>query len=532
MVQLTLPTERLLGGGCLDLEVHSVKFCAVFLAPNVLFLPSQSPTQTFTGNFVYYIQSVLPEGILERLLGEMGYVATTATEFSLVRKLNEAEAEQVAFDLFLARIECEDIFEMAKDMRNVDLGEMLQKHWPPEDTLAQKHQASQIKEYGITGKSKTQECCGPQQATPAKGKLAFDDAENGRLSLRFTEDESQPPVPEFTSELNLNQSHGSASENCVKSTDSEDFLVKYSDIVIGQKPLHLADLSPKEKKTQPPGLLCAMLGATPADGKQPPTVPSPGASGPQAMAILNNATLERGVGFSCRNQLLQGSSQEVTELSIRDAIKCLSIHRSDSTDEPKELKGDALKHSNQIISTCLISREEENCDLSSASAKLKTMEDSMEGLVYPIEETEQPEFSRSKIGFQKFSHSRMKLEDPPGRSKGSNSVDLYSSNQFCNITGYEHPSVHSGYDQHLVDIPSAHGAGEGFKDVRRPSSSTINIPPDIQCGGPLVENRHRGCPAGCSLYSSFPGEDAHFDTCIVRMNDADTEGFVVITKDQ
>ncbi|XP_066494072.1 uncharacterized protein [Tiliqua scincoides] len=489
--------------------------------------------KTFTGNFVYYVRSVLPDGIVERLLEEIGYIATTATEFSLVRKLSESEAEQAAFDLFLARIECEDIFEMAKDARDSDLGDILQKraqkHWPPEGALVQKHQLSQRQEYGMTGStSKTQGCCSPQQATPAEVRLAFDDAANG--GLKFTTDESQPLDPEFSSEPNTNQSHGSASENsCVKSTDSEDFLMKYSDIVIGQKPLHLANLSPKEMKTQATGLISTMLGAS-ADGKRPPTVPSPDASGPQALAILNDVTLESGVCYGCRSQ---GSSQEAIELKIRDAMKCLSVHESDSTDKPKELKGNAIQHSNKIISACHISREEETRDLSSTSAKLKIMEDSMEGLIYPVEETAQPELNRSRIDIQEFSHSRMELTDPPGPSKGSLNVDLYSSSQFCNTTRYKYPSVHSDQAQLLTGIPDAHRTSEGFRDISRPSGSSLVIPPGVKCGGgPLAENQHRGNPEKCPLHSSFTGEDASFDTCIVKMNDADTEGYVVISKDQ
>ncbi|KAJ6666043.1 hypothetical protein lerEdw1_000947 [Lerista edwardsae] len=492
--------------------------------------------KTFTGNFVYYVQSVLPDGLVERLLEEIGYVATTATEFSLVRKLNEAEAEQAAFDLFLARIECEDIFEMAKDVRDSDLGDILQKraqrHWPSEGAPVRMHQPSQRTEYGMAGRrSELPRCCSPQLAMPTEGKSAFGAAANGRLGLPFTADESQPPVPEFTSEPNRNQSPESASENtCVKSTDSEDFLTKYSDIVIGQKPLHLANLSPKacENQTQAPGLIGTLL-CPPAERKQLLTHLSPDASSPQALAILNDATLECEAYCACQSQ---GACHEAIELKIRDAMKCLTVHSTDPTDEPKELKGNALRRGNKIISACRVSREEETCDLASTPAKLKTLEDSMEGLMYPIEETAQPELS-SRIGLQDFGHSRTKLTDRPGASKRSFSVDLYSSSQFCNATERESPSVGSDYNPLLVGIPGTHGAGEDFRDISGPSGSTLVNHPGVQCGGvPPAENWHRRDPEGRPLHSSFADEDALFGTCIVKMNDTDTEGYVVISKDQ
>lgn len=487
--------------------------------------------QTFTGNFVYYVQSVLPEGLVERLLEEIGYVATTATEFSLVRKLNEAEAGQAAFDLFLARIECEDIFEMAKDVKDSDLGDILQKgaqrHWPSEEAPVRKPQPSQRTEYGTAGRSsELPSCCSLQLVMPTEGKLALDSAAEGRLGLHFPADESQPPVPEFTSEPNRNQSQESASENtCVKSTDSEDFLTKYSDIVIGQKPLHLAHPSPKasEHQTQATGL---MLGP-PAEGKQPLTRLSPDASGPQALAILNDATLECEAYCACRSPR---ACQEAIELKLRDAMKCLSVHSADLTDKPKELKGSAVQRYNEIISACHLSREETH-DLASTPAKLKTLEDSIEGLMYPTEETAQPELSR--IGLQEFGHSRMKLTDRPGASKKSFSVDLYSSNQFCNTIEHESPSVGSDYDQLVVGIPGTHGAGEGFRDISGPSGATPVNHPGAQCGGgPLAENRCKRDPEGHPLPSPLADEDALFGTCIVKMNDADTEGYVVISKDQ
>ncbi|NXE49349.1 SPAT2 protein, partial [Casuarius casuarius] len=89
--------------------------------------------KTFTGNFVYYIQSVLPDDIVKTVLEKIGYIATTSTEFSLVRRRNNEETKQTAFEIFLARIECETILEMTNEEKQGNLEKTLQKrtqmHW-------------------------------------------------------------------------------------------------------------------------------------------------------------------------------------------------------------------------------------------------------------------------------------------------------------------------------------------------------------------------------------------------------------------
>ncbi|NXT00399.1 SPAT2 protein, partial [Jacana jacana] len=83
--------------------------------------------KTFTGNFVYYVQSVLPDDIVKTVLEKIGYIATTATEFSLVKERNNEETKQTAFEIFLARIECESILEMTNEEKHGNLEAALQK---------------------------------------------------------------------------------------------------------------------------------------------------------------------------------------------------------------------------------------------------------------------------------------------------------------------------------------------------------------------------------------------------------------------
>ncbi|NXP47624.1 SPAT2 protein, partial [Heliornis fulica] len=100
------------------------------LCVNVLLSPWRKEIRslkTFTGTFVYYIQSVLPDDIVKTVLEKIGYIATTATEFSLVKKRNNEETEQTAFEIFLARVECETILKMTNEEKHGNLEKTLQK---------------------------------------------------------------------------------------------------------------------------------------------------------------------------------------------------------------------------------------------------------------------------------------------------------------------------------------------------------------------------------------------------------------------
>ncbi|XP_054856520.1 spermatogenesis-associated protein 2-like [Eublepharis macularius] len=488
--------------------------------------------KTFTGNFVYCMQSVLPKCIVEELLEKIGYVATAATEFSLVRKLNEEEAEQAAFEIFLARIECEDLLEITRDVRDSDLRDVLQKraqtHWHPEGEADGTHQPSQRKEYMLNrGGNNTAGYSCPQQMYLANSQLAFEKVGNtelgGELSLSVITAESQPVSSEFNSS---NQSQASASTtSCVKSSDSEDFLTKYSDIVIGQKPLHLTNLPLKasEDKNRPMGLIGPTLGP-PAKALHSHTLLSPNASGPQALAILNDGALE----VSCDHGT-QESSQETIESEIRDAMNCLSVGESHPIDQPKELKGkSAIQHGNKLHIVMSLSREED----SYASDQLKVKQDGEEALMYPIEETTQEESTMYNEP-QEFSPTRVKLTDSPGGHKDDFSVDLYSSDQFRNTIENAYPTGASKFNRLLVGISSPHQAHECYGHMGEPASSPCTILPtstEMQYPGGIPDLQGGGDLEGRPLQSSLSDEVA-FQTCIVKMNETSPDDYVLISKD-
>ncbi|XP_078527066.1 uncharacterized protein LOC144799570 [Lissotriton helveticus] len=77
--------------------------------------------KTFTGSFVYNVRSVLPETVVKGILQKLGYSTLKATEFILTQKIDEQKSQKIAFELFLARIECELIVELSNGGKTCNL---------------------------------------------------------------------------------------------------------------------------------------------------------------------------------------------------------------------------------------------------------------------------------------------------------------------------------------------------------------------------------------------------------------------------
>ncbi|XP_034281257.1 uncharacterized protein LOC117670310 [Pantherophis guttatus] len=452
--------------------------------------------KTFTGNFVYHVKSILPESVVQQLLSEMGYVATSATEYSLVRKLSEEEAENTAFEMFLARIECENLLEVAGDMKDSDLADILQKRAQkpclPCVGLAKKQEHSQTKEDVAVGESNG--APNPALAYLSHSQSAFkeqDKIEHGNsFGLQSITTETRPAASKQTPEQdrNQNQTEETSTHSCIRSTDSEDFLIKYSDIVIGQQPLHFSTSS--SRATNEEAWLTETRLGLPTRGEETlPHLPSE-ESGPQALAILNDSTVVSKTPYDYQTR------QTMKESKICDAMKRLGIPGSDTIDEPKELKGSMARQSPNSSS-----------DLALMVDEPKNKEDYVEKLMYPVEETAQPESARSHRVPEERYHPEMKSAN---LSCGDNdNIDLYSSDHFSHIAGCSYPTPGPSYSRHL-DVPIL----------------TCPIPTEDQyCGDIPAGIRHRR--ERYPLHSSL----ADFDTRGAHGNEPSLDGYVVIKKD-
>ncbi|NXG51963.1 SPAT2 protein, partial [Psilopogon haemacephalus] len=153
------------------------------LCVNLLLCPWRKEIRslkTFTGNFVYYIQSVLPDDIVTTVLEKIGYTATTATEFSLVKQRNNEETKQTAFEIFLARIECENILKLTSEEEPGNVEKTLQKRTKVLQHLQDKDDQTPQKEEAESEENKavsdTELCLATQQQLAAHSHMSFEAA--------------------------------------------------------------------------------------------------------------------------------------------------------------------------------------------------------------------------------------------------------------------------------------------------------------------------------------------------------------------
>ncbi|XP_010019952.1 PREDICTED: uncharacterized protein LOC104411265, partial [Nestor notabilis] len=436
---------------------------------------------TFTGNFVYYIQSVLPADIVKTVLEKIGYIATTATEFSLVKKRNNEETKQTAFEIFLARIECETILEMTNEEKHGNLEETLQKRTQMHQQHRNKDKGDQTPQREDTENlenkenSETSLCLATQQKSSSVSDTSFEAAGN----LKIKDDVPQLAVAQSTNGL---QEHQRQIINTLhlpaKCSDSEDFLIKYSDIVITQTPFFSETLSPEAFEKKPRASLgeeCVLAVTAESTANEIRPMPlSPGVSGPPAFAIFADSSYDS-------KTTLEYQAKEVPEGSIEaeinDAINCID---PDPADEPNELKSLPYKDI-PPVENCSVPREEEICELSLTFTKLQ-IKDTQEDLRYPVEETEQPESvscaSTSERHVREFNHSKINhthLTNAQMQNRAAAHTE--PSSDLCCATGNVGDST-TGSDgkRLLMDSPNAHTASACFRHLREPPNLTY-IPP-------------------------------------------------------
>ncbi|XP_063315741.1 spermatogenesis-associated protein 2 [Pelobates fuscus] len=68
--------------------------------------------KTYTGPFVYYVRAALVDDDIRHILNNMGYVQELGTVYRLKDHVDSTQVKRVAFELFLARVECELLLEI------------------------------------------------------------------------------------------------------------------------------------------------------------------------------------------------------------------------------------------------------------------------------------------------------------------------------------------------------------------------------------------------------------------------------------
>lgn len=416
---------------------------------------------------------------MKAVLEKIGYVATTATEFSLVKKRNNEETKQTAFEIFLARIECEAILEMTNEEKHGNLEKSLQRgtqthqHQGEEDGEDQTPWRGDTEGLGNGGNSETPLCLAPQQKCSATCAASLEAAGDARIKgdVAPSAAAASPGSLQEHQRQGIDTAHLSG-----KCSDSEDFLIKYSDIVIGQTPIFSENLSPKALEKEPRARLSgerALAGAAESAARAPGPAPlSPGASGPPAFAMFVDSPCDSKITLEFE---APGVPEGSIEAEINDAINCIDPAPGD---EPTELKSLPYK---DFAQNCSIPREEDVCELSLTFTELQ-IKDAQEELMYPVEETGQPEAvayaGTNDRQVRELNHSQIKhayLSDAELHKRAASHTEPPSG--LCCTAGHTQDSTTGSDSRRLFMGPAkAHPASECFRHVREPPNLTY-IPP-------------------------------------------------------
>ncbi|XP_004462259.1 spermatogenesis-associated protein 2 [Dasypus novemcinctus] len=74
--------------------------------------------KTYTGPFVYYVKSTLLEEDIRTILNYMGYVPELGTAYKLKELVETVQVKMVSFELFLAKVECEQMLEIHSQVKD------------------------------------------------------------------------------------------------------------------------------------------------------------------------------------------------------------------------------------------------------------------------------------------------------------------------------------------------------------------------------------------------------------------------------
>ncbi|MBN3277790.1 SPAT2 protein, partial [Polyodon spathula] len=208
--------------------------------------PDHDDSYTFTGPFVYFIQPVLPQDVITKVLEWIGYKPETETEYRLSKDNDYTRAKQIGFELFLARQECECMLEAMADMKDSECLEVLQKRSPELGGYTERSES--LKDGSQQGKLALlmEEQAPVESVFPPETALTQGDQVSFETVSAFEDSDKVPQKAELTSPLLvLDQSKADRSTE-VKSTVSTsigddnsitDIYAAYPDLAIGQKPI-------------------------------------------------------------------------------------------------------------------------------------------------------------------------------------------------------------------------------------------------------------------------------------------------------
>ncbi|XP_075693253.1 uncharacterized protein LOC142660514 [Rhinoderma darwinii] len=177
----------------------------------------------FTGNFVYFVEPVIPEDIIRQILQRVGYSIASDTEYAIQGKINPEEAKQTAFELYLSRIQCEKLLRLKNEDKSLCVnllvnGPSFEEHNGDDHT-------------GQAGKSTNR----------ADGVHEIEGVNNFDLKSNVTSPDTTKAVnltvtPRISPDV-LSDTSKKEPNYYIKPLDSVEFLNDYNDLNLAQQPI-------------------------------------------------------------------------------------------------------------------------------------------------------------------------------------------------------------------------------------------------------------------------------------------------------
>ncbi|XP_063801475.1 uncharacterized protein LOC134969449 [Pseudophryne corroboree] len=186
----------------------------------------------FTGTFIYFVEPVISKDTIRQILQRVGYSIDTETEYIIGGCINIEEAKQAAFELYLSRIQCEELILLITENRTDSVNLFI--------TGSSTEPRNERENIGLAVKSD----CKIANILEIEGINNLNDDKNISENIKGNKD-SEKPSEKFDLHASPKNSQDGKGETSAKHLnysynkyyDSDEFLNKYSDLNLAQQPI-------------------------------------------------------------------------------------------------------------------------------------------------------------------------------------------------------------------------------------------------------------------------------------------------------
>ncbi|XP_006003979.1 uncharacterized protein SI:CH211-189A15.5 [Latimeria chalumnae] len=519
--------------------------------------------KTFTGYFVYFIQPVLPEDIIKAILEKLGYTQKTTTEFVITGKINEETTKQIAFDIFLARMECETLLKITSEDKSYDCLHVLQRR--SQITLINENmqdgKRSQLQQVSMTstdeGTRENQSCSAKDQGLLSQEMLLDTDFTSENRLECFSEKESSVLMPAPTDQyLDMKDQDTNCSGYYGTLNEKVDLYSAYPSLQFSQifacpeNPLHKES---KRLPVQPDSKVQLNDSKAVLDSLSTLNENDPSARAGGAQSITNFLKVALDLEGN-KGKDKKGTKEPSSDLVggfIRTEDQTISESNTSNNVNPLRKENVPTVNNNLIIEN-LTEDQDVTSNLASAFNRLNLIESTEENVKHPVEETAQPalEMYVSPMNFKESQYCNNYLSSTsalaPSLTQVAPKICKPSPNLMCNVPECNECSHTDKKTQKvLTEAHACQSSSEGLTHnmVREPPHS-IYIPPCSPETQPLsMENYTESNSVTFNLCHQPQFKENYFENSALTMNsmlvegvrvnmkEDHTEDFIIISKD-